>query len=216
MGLNIIMRCTAFAGDSKEEFFMNSKTKTLVMLAMLEAILILMAFTPIGYLKIGIVEITFLTIPVIVGAVTLGPAAGAILGGTFGLTSFIQAFGMSTFGIALLAVNPINTFILCFVPRLLMGYLCGLIFKAMYKKSNSYKLPAFTASLAGPVLNTVLFTSTLMLLFGSCDYILGLRGGADVFSFMVAFVGINGLIEAVVCCIVGTAVSAAILKYMKR
>lgn len=195
---------------------MNNKTKKLVLAAMLEAILILMAFTPIGYLKVGIIEITFLTIPVIIGAVTLGPAVGALLGGTFGLTSFIQTFGMSVFGAELLAINPVYTFILCFFPRLIMGFLCGVIFNAMKKASRSNRIPAFVASLAGPVLNTVLFTSTLMLLFGSSEYLLNMRAGASIISFMVAFVGVNGLVEAIVCCIVGTAVSAAVLRYFKK
>ncbi len=73
-------------------------TKYLVEMALLVAIILLMAFTPIGYIKTAGLEITLIVIPVAVGAVTLGPAAGAILGGVFGITSFIQCFGMSAFG----------------------------------------------------------------------------------------------------------------------
>ena len=69
-------------------------TKYLVEMALLVAIILLMAFTPIGYIKTAGLEITLIVIPVAVGAVTLGPAAGAILGGVFGITSFIQCFGM--------------------------------------------------------------------------------------------------------------------------
>ena len=56
-------------------------TKYLVEMALLVAIILLMAFTPIGYIKTAGLEITLIVIPVAVGAVTLGPAAGAILGG---------------------------------------------------------------------------------------------------------------------------------------
>ena len=76
-------------------------TKYLVEMALLVAIILLMAFTPIGYIKTAGLEITLIVVPVAVGAVTLGPTAGAILGGVFGITSFIQCFGMSTFGVAL-------------------------------------------------------------------------------------------------------------------
>ena len=71
----------------------------LVQLGLLTAIVILMAFTPLGYLRTAGLEITFIMIPVIVGAILLGPGAGALLGGVFGLTSFVQCFGMSPFEI---------------------------------------------------------------------------------------------------------------------
>ena len=62
----------------------------MVRLAILIAILLLMAFTPLGYIRFGGLEITFLTVPVIIGAIILGPVEGAILGGVFGLTSFFH------------------------------------------------------------------------------------------------------------------------------
>lgn len=49
-------------------------------MALLVAIILLMAFTPIGYIKTAGLEITLIVVPVAVGAVTLGPTAGAILG----------------------------------------------------------------------------------------------------------------------------------------
>ena len=88
------------------------ETKRMVEMALLIAIILLMAFTPIGYIKTMGLEITLIVIPVAVGAVTLGPAAGAILGGVFGLTSFIQCFGMSAFGSMLLGINPFTTFLM--------------------------------------------------------------------------------------------------------
>ncbi len=73
-------------------------TKQLVEMALLTAIIILLAFTPIGYIRTLGLEITLIVVPVTVGAVTLGPSAGAVLGAVFGITSFIQCFGMSQFG----------------------------------------------------------------------------------------------------------------------
>lgn len=188
-------------------------TKTLVLYGLLTAIIVLMAFTPIGYLKTLGLEITFLTIPVIVGAIVLGPAGGAFLGGVFGITSFIQCFGMSTFGAELLTINPILAFIVCFVPRTLMGLCCGLIFN-LFKNKNKI-LPYLTASVSGAVLNTVFFMSALMLLFGRTEYIQNMQGGKNVLSFVVLFVGVNGLIEAIVAAVAGTAVSRAVYKFSK-
>lgn len=101
-------------------------TKYLVEMALLVAIILLMAFTPIGYIKTAGLEITLIVVPVAVGAVTLGPTAGAILGGVFGITSFIQCFGMSQFGALLLGINPFLTFLVCVPTRILMGWLTGL------------------------------------------------------------------------------------------
>ena len=190
------------------------KNLLLVELAVFSAIIILMAFTPLGYLQIGVVKMTLIMIPVAVGAITIGPAAGAFLGLVFGVTSFAQCFGLDAFGTALMAINPIYTFIMCIVPRALMGYLCGLIFKAVKKlnKSTAY----IAASVSGAVLNTVFFVGLLMLFFGRSDYIEGLRGTAGLWTFLAAFVGLNGLIEIVVCSIVGAPAAAAIDTAVKK
>ena len=106
-----------------------SSTVNLAVTSVLAAIIVIMTFTPLGYLNIGIVEITFLTIPVAVGAIICGPACGAFLGGVFGLTSFLQCFGIgrpSAFGAALLSINPVATGILCLVPRISAGLLARL------------------------------------------------------------------------------------------
>ena len=88
-----------------------------------------MAFTPVGYLKIGVVSISFLMIPVALGALAKGPVAGAILGTVFGITSFAQCFGMDLFGTFLAEKNVVFTFIMCVVCRALAGFLAGLVFK---------------------------------------------------------------------------------------
>lgn len=63
----------------------------MVQMAILIAIMIILAFTPLGYLKFGLIEITLMVIPVAVGAIVLGPLCGAILGGVFGITSLFSA-----------------------------------------------------------------------------------------------------------------------------
>jgi len=173
--------------------------------------MLIMAFTPVGYLKIGVVEITFMMIPVIVGAVMLGPSYGAVLGFVFGLTSFIQCFGMSPFGTMLASINLFFTAIMCFVPRILMGWLTGLIYKILNK--NKY-IATGAASIAAPVMNTVFFIGALMLLFGNSDFILEIRDGRALMAFFTWFVGLNGLLEAIVSFIAGTAVSIALLKFL--
>ena len=112
-------------------------TRYMVELAMMIAIIILMAFTPLGYLRTPGLSITILTIPVAVGAIILGPRGGAICGLAFGATSFYMALtGSSSFAAMLLSINPFGTFITCIVARVLEGWLTGLIFAALYKKAS--------------------------------------------------------------------------------
>ncbi len=197
----------------------NSKNRQsilwLTQLSVLTAIIFLLAFTPLGYLKAGPISITFLTIPVVVGAIVLGPYAGLILGGIFGLTSFIQCFGMDPFGVALLQINPVFTFIMCMVPRMLMGYLVGVIFLALIKKDKTKLLSYGAASLSGALLNTIFFMTALILLFGSTDIIMNLRGGKNVILFVATIVGINGIVEAVATTIIGVAISKALNRFVK-
>ena len=195
---------------------MSAKTLKMSQLALLTAIIVLMAFTPVGFIRTPGLEITLIGIPVVVGAVLLGPSGGAILGAVFGLCSFLQCFGMSPFGAVLLGINPFWTFVVCFVPRTLMGWLSALIFKGLRKVDKTRFFSFLAACLGGALLNTILFMSALMLFFGQSEYILSMQGSMNVFAFVLAFVGVNGLIEAIVCAVVGTAISKALYMFLYK
>lgn len=196
----------------------NNTTSTLYMveLALMVAIIFIMAFTPLGYFRTPGLSITFLTVPVAVGAVILGPKGGAACGLAFGITSLIQAFIGGSFGTMLLSINPAGTAFTCIVPRILEGWLCGLIFQAVRKvsKNGAY----FAASLACPLLNTLFFMSSLVVIFYHTDYIQGFvetLGVSNPFTFVVAFVGVQGAIEAVVCFLIASVVSRALATALK-
>lgn len=188
-----------------------SNVKTLVQLALLTAIELIMAFTPLGYLKIGPVSITFMAIPVAVGAIVLGPLSGAFLGLVFGLTSFSQCFGADTFGTTLLGINAFSTAFMCLVPRILMGLFAGLIFGGLKKTTLGETGGALLSSLACSIINTVLFVGSLIVLFGNTEYIRGY--GDSVIAVIMALVSVNTVIEAIACTIIGGAVSKAVIKY---
>lgn len=188
-------------------------TKYLVELALLVAVVLLMAFTPIGYIKTLGLEITLIVVPVAVGAVVLGPAAGAILGGVFGVTSFIQCFGMSAFGTVLLGINPVYTFLVCVPTRILEGLLTGYLYKGLRQTRLNANVSVTLANLCCPILNTAFFMGTLVTLFaGTMREQFGMT---KAIPFIVGFVGINGLVEALVCFAVGTGVSIALKKALR-
>lgn len=188
--------------------------KQLTQLGILIALIVVMAFTPLGYLRLPGLSITFLTVPVIIGAILLGPMAGGILGIAFGITSLMQCFGLEPFGSALLSINPFFATIVCIVPRFLMGFLTGAIYKVLSKVSKNQLVNCAVTSLCGALLNTVLFMGTLVALYYNTDFIQGFvidYGAGNPFMFIVLFVGINGLIEAGVSLVIATALTKPLL-----
>lgn len=198
-------------------------TNQLVRMAALIAIMFAMLLCGIAYIPgIAGLEMTTLMIPVIIGAIILGPKSGAILGAVFGFISFMDCLGISghvsLFGTTLFGINPWFTLITCMVPRILMGWLTGLIFEALHKKDKTkgHALSFAAASVAGPLLNTFFFMLFVMLLFGSSSYIAEMRAGKSLLTFIVWFVGLNGLIEIILSFFVGGAISKALFKIVRN
>jgi uncharacterized membrane protein len=192
------------------------KTRKLVLLALFCAIIILMGFTPLGFFNYGTIEITLIVIPVAIGAIMLGPAGGAVLGTVFGLVSFIQCFGMSAFGAFMLGLNPVYTFILCLVPRVLVGWLTGLIFRLLADKikRGGKTISCIIASVCCPLLNTALFITFLIALFGNNKAVLDAFGTNNVWGIVVAIISVNAAIEAVVTLIVSAAVARVLVHFI--
>ncbi|MDY3016436.1 MAG: ECF transporter S component [Blautia sp.] len=187
-------------------------TSQLTMLGLMSGILLLMAYTPLGYLNIGPLAISFNVIPVAVSAVVLGPTGGAIAGAIFGLTSFGQCIGIggtSAMGAMLFSINPLLAFLQRFLPRLLDGFCIGYIYRFMRKKTNVYVSCAVTGFFSA-FLNTLFFMTALIGMFGNTSYIKEMIGGQNVILFCCAFVGINAVCEMVSSTVITGAVGAAL------
>lgn len=210
------------SGDDKMK---NSKSMDmgavlkLTLTAIFLAIIVVMSFTPIGYLKVGTVEISLLAIPVAMGAALLGVGGGALLGLAFGVTSLIQCFGMSAFGTTLMGISPALTVILCIVPRVLVGVASALVYKVLKKKNVQANISSLASFLTAAVVNTVLFVGLFIAFFGKTDFYAGLEttfATTGVIAFFAAFVGVNGIVEAVASALVGGALGTVIKKIEKQ
>ena len=178
--------------------------KSMVLLGLMAAVLVILAYTPLGYLNIGPLAITFNTIPVAIAAIALGPVGGIVAGGVFGLTSFLQCFGGSVLGTTLFGISPILTVFQCFVPRMLDGLLIGLLSNAMRKHCTSAIANCAVTGFFAAFLNTLFYMSSLILLFGRTDIILSYRETLAP--------GINAIAEWVSSTLVTGAVGAALTK----
>ena len=192
----------------------SNRTRSLVNKGLMTALLILFSFTPIGTIPIGPLSITLNIIPVAIAAIALGPEGGAAMGAVFGLLSFLQCIGVgvpSGMGAMLFSINPFLAFVQRFVPRVLDGFLVGLIYR-WCKKLLGRTSAGFIAGFFSAFLNTLLFMSSLILLFGNTEYVQGLIDGRNVIVFICAFVGINAVFEMIVSTIVTGGVSLALHK----
>ncbi len=192
-------------------------TRQLTCLGLLTAILLIMAFTPLGYLNLNIgpgLAITLNIIPVALGAVTAGPIGGAVTGAVFGITSFLQCIGIggvSPMGAVLFGINPFLAFIQRFIPRVLDGFLLGFVFKGVKKISSPYISCAVTGFCAA-FFNTALFMSSLVLLYGNTEYVQNLRQGKNIIVFVCGSIGINAVCEMIISTVITGAIGAVIIK----
>lgn len=186
---------------------------TISITAVLVAIIFLLALTPFGYIKTMGLSIQLITIPVAVGACIFGEKVGLVLGLAFGLSSFVQAFGLEPFGTMLFSINPVGTFIMCIIPRLLAGFLPGLV----AKKIQSVSVKSFVVPLLVAVLNTIFFMTLFVLFFWNTEFVQSLNSeGKNIIAFVIAFVGINGVVEWISTTAVSGAINRAIFSIHKQ
>ncbi len=188
------------------------KTKQLSLLALLSALLVVLGLVNIP-MPAGL-SITFNMIPVAIAAIVMGVPGGAIMGGVFGLISFLQCFGILGFsgmGAALVSVSPLLMFLQRFASRVLMGVLTALVFRAASQKTNLFAACTLTG-FASAFFNTLFFMSALLLFFGKTEYMQNLMAGRSALAWVVAAVGVNGLVEMAVAALVTGAVGPALKK----
>lgn len=202
---------------------MNQKklnVRTMTQLALLIAVEITMKAIGLGSVPVGPLYMSFLTVPIAVGAIVLGPLEGAILGGVFGIVSFKDALtGASAMTSTLLTVSPLHTFILCIGTRILMGYCTGIMYLLIKKLLKENNVRYILAALAAPVLNTLFFMGYIVLVFYSSEYIQGLvtlNKATNPIMFVILLVGIQGLIEAIVCSAVGGLAAKGVESILKK
>ena len=189
-----------------------SNVRALAIMGLMTALLILFSFTPIGTIPIGPLSITLNVIPIAMAAIALGPVGGLVMGCVFGLLSFLQCIGVgvpSGMGAILFSINPFLAFLQRFIPRALDGFLVGVLFR-LFEKKPGPRPACFLAGFFSAFLNTAFFMSALVLLFGNTDYVQGLMKGRSFLVFVCAFVGINAVVEMVVCTVISGFVGVAL------
>lgn len=202
-----------------------SNTLGLVQVALFAALIIIMAFTPfLGYIPLGFTRATIIHIPVIIGSILLGPKQGAILGGVFGLTSFINntmnptvtSFVFTPFYSMGEIQGGLGSIIICFVPRILVGVVPYFVYKLLYtilkKKESGMAIALGAAGLTGSLTNTLLVMHLIFVFFKDAYAQANGIAAEAVYGAILAVIGTNGIPEAIVAAVIVAFVGRVLLK----
>ena len=199
-------------------------TRWLVGVAMMAAIVVLLANTPLGLIQLPIIKATTTHIPVIIGAILLGPLAGGILGGVFGICSLVSN-----------TVAPVATS-MCFSPflsttglvgavkavwvsvgcRILIGVVAGWLWIALkhWKVNDLVALPV--VGFIGSMTNTITVMFSILFLFRA-EYAQAKNIAMEAFyDFVIGVVTGTGVLEAIVALILVTVIGKTLLNVFKR
>lgn len=193
--------------------------------ALLAAVMLVLSFTPLGYIPLPFMKATTMHIPVIIGACLLGPKIGALLGGLFGITSVIQA--TISPNITSFVFTPFYSFspefqgswyslIVAIVPRILIGVVVGWAYIGL-KKALKKETPSLVISgVLGSMTNTIGVMGLIYLLFGEQYAAATGNDPSLLLSAILAVVGINGITEAVIAGVLTAAICKALLVVFRR
>lgn len=187
----------------------------MVMTGILVAIIIVLQFIG-GSVKIGGTSFSFVLLPIVVGALTLGPAIGTVLGLVFGAMTVISGVtGQDFFTATLMNEEPVFTVIVCLLKAAMAGFVPGIVWKALSKKSET--VGVFLASALSPIANTAIFIIGGFLFFGDALTKAGFLGGDSLIYFLViGCAGVNFIVELGVNLVFAPAIHRIISIFRKR
>lgn len=188
------------------------------------SIILLCAFTPIGFIHLGIIKATIIHIPIIIASIILGPRIGAFLGLVFGITSIINnTIAPSLLSFAFSPVIPVLgtdkgsvwALFIAIVPRVIVGVLPYFIYKMLHRVNQKPAL--FITGLLSTFVHTFLVMGFIALLFQDAyatamkvDGFVGIIGA--IFGVFLT----NGISEAILAAILATMIAPPLLKMAKK
>lgn len=191
-----------------------NKTFKLAILGVLTAIVIIQTFIPfLGYIPVGPLSLTIIPITVIVSAFVLGPRNGAIVGGIWGMITFIRAFVAPTSPLApLIFTNPL----ISVVPRILIGVIAAYAFISFSKTKLSSAWSMRLGALLGSMTNTILVLG-LTYLFYKEPYANAMdMDVSEVLPAILYILVTNGIAEAILSAIIAPVLARPLLKLYKN
>ncbi len=188
------------------------------------AIVVLLANTPLGMIQLPVIKATTVHIPVIIGAILLGPMAGAILGATFGVCSLISntvsptllSFAFSPFLSTTGAVGGIKAIWISIGCRILIGVAAGWLWILL----KNLKVPApvglAITGFVGSMVNTICVMGSIYFLFAQQYAEAKEVALTAVFGLVMGTVTASGIPEAIAAAVLVDAIGFALIKAMPK
>ena len=196
-------------------------TRWMVGVAMFVALQLVLQITGIGLIPLPFIKATTLHIPVIIGAVVLGPLAGGLLGGVFGLcsmwTNTVASSALSfAFSPVLAAENSgasgaLKAVWIAFGCRVLIGVVSGWLWIGLKKLKVNDLAALPVVGVVGALTNTGLVMGSIYFLltpeFAEAQNV----GMEAVLSVVMGIVTTSGVAEGIAAAVLVTAVCKALL-----
>ena len=202
---------------------MNTKkhdTRWMVSVGLMAAIVVVLANTPLGMIQLPIIKATTVHIPVIIGAILLGPMAGAILGGVFGVCSLISntmaptllSFAFSPFMSTTGVPGALKAIWISVGCRILIGVVAGWLWK-LFKKIKLNQIVALVITgFVGSMVNTITVMGSIYLLFAQQYAEAKDVAVTAVWGLIMGTVTASGIPEAIASAVIVTVVTKVLLK----
>lgn len=199
-------------------------TRYMALLAMLCGVLLVMGMTGIGFIPLPVIKATTMHIPVILGAILLGPKAGAVLGAVFGLCSIwanttapgLLSFAFSPFMTTEGLVGVAKSLWIAFGCRVLFGAISGwlwILCRGMFKKE--YVALSITAAIA-TICHTLLVMGSIYILLTQQYAAAKNVGISAVFGLIMGTITASGIPEAIVAAVLIAVIGKTLLHLMAR
>lgn len=188
---------------------MNTKTKTMVGIALLIALVIVLQFVGGMIPPVGGFSISLVLIPIVIGAAIYGPGAGALLGGVFGVIVTINCInGTDVGGAMVFQANPALCIAVVLAKGILAGLAAGWVYRLL-KNKNPY-LAMLGCAIVCPVVNTGLFVACMLAFFR--DVLSAWAGGGDILAYVLTGLVLANFVPELIINVVFGTVGQRIIK----
>ena len=198
-------------------------TRWLTSVALMAAIVILLANTPLGMIQLPVIKATTVHIPVILGAILLGPLAGSILGGVFGICSMISnttaptllSFAFSPFMSMTGIPGAAKAVWISVGCRILIGLISGWLWILLKKCKVNTMIALPVTGFAGAMTNTVFVMGSIYFLLAK-EYAAAKSVAVDaVWGLVLGTVTASGIPEAIAAAVLVALIGKVLLKVVK-
>lgn len=199
-------------------------TKWMVCVALMAAIIIVLANTPLGMIQLPIIKATTVHIPVIIGAVLLGPLAGGILGGVFGICSLISntmaptllSFAFSPFLSTTGFSGVVKALWVSIGCRILIGVVSGWLWILFKKIRWNQCVSLAVTGFIGSITNTILVMGSIYMLFAQQYAAAKDVAVTAVWGLIMGTITASGIPEAIAAAVLVLALGKILLNVLKK